>query len=188
MRRIAGGAALAAALAAMVGAAAPAAANTIDVGGVRVLSCYVAGTTTPGCRGFVGGPPATPSDTSATLYAVSPANESKWAAFLNDLTGTTAFTKDDVVRTDKGGVDSAAYLVASAFFRIKLGAGTAYFQNIAGDVLDVTWTKNTGRAGRGGGLSHEDQIGAVVPIPGAAWLFAGALAGLGMVARRKRPA
>jgi hypothetical protein len=179
------------AAAALFALAAPAFASTLTIGGgIATVTC------TPSCAGIIGGSITSTSQGMATgtlgsldgsnadLYAISPNNPATEAAALNVLAGTSFTTG---VQTDAGGVNSLSFTTTAAWIMLKLGAGTFFLQNTSGAItLMIDYLKASGPAGAGGGFSHYTEFGNAIPIPGAIWLMAAGLAGLGFANRRKK--
>lgn len=196
--KLPGFAAGAAVLAAM--AIAPAAANTVTLGGAAEIECNDASDATIACLGIVGGSlevtnpgnqvtggtAGSLDDTApftADLYDIGNSSEANEATALNTLAGTS-FSGSDGMKTETGGQETFGFTTLAQWVVIKLGAGTAFIQNTSGGALDIDFSAF---AGTGGGISHITEFG-VIPIPGALWLMVAGLAGLGFASRRKKSA
>ncbi len=180
------------AAAALMALATPAFASTLTIGGgVASVTC------TPSCAGIVGGSVTyTPSlgvtggtagslsGAAASLYDFTPSNAANEAAALNVLAGTN-FSSG--VQTDMGGASSVTFSTVAQWIGLKIGNSHFFLQNTAGPVtLFISYLKASGRAGAGAGLSHITEFANEVPVPGALWLMAAGVAGIGFSARRKK--
>ena len=126
--------------------------------------------------------------TSATA-TVSPANEGTLTPIANTWFGTTFAVSDDHRTNISGGGDNASFDISTTFFSLTIGMQqTAFFRNQSGSTLHLTYTS---LPGEGAGLSHYDQFGTPVAVPGPV-VGAGlpglvlACGGLVSLARRRR--
>lgn len=144
--------------------------------------------------------PGTLSETLATLFSFNPNNEASEVKVLNALAGTSFAATDASIKwdADEGEIDPTDFSFTSKYFAIKTGAGTAFFENVGGGALSLSWGTV---AGGGGGLSHLTQIwvfeappididpdpsAAPIPLPAAGWLLIGGLGALAAVRRRRK--
>ena len=125
----------------------------------------------------------------AVTTTVNPANEATLTPIANTWFGTTFAVSDDHRTNVGGGGDLAVFDISTTFFSLTIGQQqTAFFQNQSGGTLHLTYTS---LPGEGAGLSHYDQFGTPVAIPGpvvGAGLPGLALACGGLIAfaRRRR--
>lgn len=163
-------------------------ANVVTIGGTATVTC------TPSCAAVVGGsivdvPGPGLSGTAGSIsamtadrYEFSPANVDEEALALSVLTGASFATG---IRTNvASSFDSAFSLTTSALWiALKLGSSTIFVLNDSNGPLTIDWARN---GLRGAGLSHITEFGeTAIPVPGAIWLMAAGLAGLGFTRRRK---
>jgi hypothetical protein len=70
---------------------------------------------------------------------------------------------DDHRTNISGGGDNESFNISTTFFSLTIGGQqTAFFQNLSGGTLHLTYTS---LPGQGAGLSHFDQFGTPVPGP-----------------------
>lgn len=181
-------------LAALAGMAfVPAAANVVTLGSAAEIECNDDDDATVGCLGIVGGTVADDGmagsldDTApftADLYDLDNNSEATQALALNALAGTS-FDGSDGVRTEVGDQETFTFTTLAEWVVLKLGAGVAFIQNTTGGALDIDFSAF---AGEGGGLGNYTEFGSVeaIPVPGALWLMAAGIAGLGFANRRKK--
>jgi hypothetical protein len=122
---------------------------------------------------------------TAITTTVSPADPGTLVPIANSFFGTS-FTVSDDHRTNTGG---PAVDISTQFFSLTIGMQqTAFFQNLSGGTLHLSYTA---RPGVGGGLSHYDQYGTPVPGPivgaGLPGLIAACCGLLGLARRRRKP-
>jgi hypothetical protein len=170
---------------------APSKANTITLfNGANVLGTLSDGTASLTLEAFFGptlGSSAL-SSTSATAYALSNANPSTETAGLATLLGSTTFSTSSNDTTHAG--SSVTFDESADYFLLKTGGGVlvAYFYNVTGADLDLTYTQGPGRTG-GRGLSHTaDFVGATpaVPEPSTWAMMILGFCGLGFMAYRRK--
>lgn len=190
---VTGACALAATVAASIGAASANVINIADSGGV--ITCT--GTLDPACEAFAFGASGglgTEPDGAGTLIDGNPNTEVAWyydgqpssetdeANRLNILTGgATSFTMADATRDES---PSLSFSTFAEYIVLKLGNMAVFLKNTSGGELTITLSD----LGRGFGLSHVTEFGEVdpIPIPGAVWLMLAGIAGLGAASRKKK--
>ena len=143
---------------------------------------------------FSAGPPVVDSVFSTTegrLFAVDNSAQSE-ADWVNANTGSS-FSKDDAedgkTELDELGVvvdkENFTFTTDAMFILFKIGFApeTTLVKNLSGGTLELTWKAT----GRGAGLSHYTEFGAVaIPLPAGGLLLITALGGLGIAVRRRR--
>ena len=191
---------------AAVGFFQPANATTIiDVNlGSADLTCNAGSPTDNECAGYITGgtrgqlqalAPGVQDFIDADVYDVifggggSNALEIELAA-LKTVVGSDAdgILIGDVFKQDTGG-DLFGFVIDPSvlFWSIKLGAGTAYFANLA--TMATTNFVDYTATGMAGGLSHIISYGGeltIIPLPAALPMFLLVLGGTALVARRRR--
>jgi hypothetical protein len=122
--------------------------------------------------------------TASEGFDIGNASEASEAAFLNTLAGTSFTTGTKTPGTGGDG----EFQVNPGYFSLKLGAFTAFFNNVTNAVLTLVYDQT----GTAAGWSHLTQFGGTpsqIPLPGALLLMGSALLGAGGFAKwRKRRA
>ena len=113
---------------------------------------------------------------TATGFGVTPSSTENELAFLNDILSVTEPAAAPVTTAVKTNVAGTGFTTAYDYFSIKQSGWTAYFKRAASGPITITTSS---------GYSHYTEYGEV-PLPASAPLFALALAGLGLVSRRRK--
>lgn len=127
------------------------------------------------------------SSTSATAYALGNSNETTEADFLHTLLGNTTYTADGVNNSSNSGKTDTFNLSAD-YFMLKFGGQgvvAAYFYNVTGADLTLTYAQFPGKVG-GRGLSHTLEFASPVPEPSTWAMMILGFAGVGFMAYRRR--
>jgi hypothetical protein len=179
-------------------AAQPAEATTVITINDTSASISCSGSADPACQGFTqSGSPGAPTGlgtlgSTADLFHLADSSPATETAALNTLAGTS-FLSTDQTTIDTGSASSFSIFTDALYFMIKIGGGTlpdmedhAFFKLLVPGTVEVVYDANGQTSG---GLSHVAVWGGSitpVPLPAALPLFAGGLAGLGWLSRRKK--
>ncbi|MFN2200426.1 MAG: VPLPA-CTERM sorting domain-containing protein [Caldilineaceae bacterium] len=160
--------------------------NPIGIGGGPNFKQFTATCSPPNdvcIQGFLGDPaaldPAITSnslDGSTTGYKGVGSSDAKELGFLNDLLKDLG--EPEVTYYNKVDQPLSEFTTNRLYFLIKKSAWTAFFKNTSGGSVTVSFDPDT--------FSHYAEMGSVVPIPAAAWLFGSALLGMVGIGYRRR--
>jgi hypothetical protein len=172
-------------------------ANTITIlDGAVPKGILTDGTTDPTLLGYLPGetpyvPPGVTDPNFAHLFNVSPSNPANEATFFDALAGFDVGPGIQVSYGPDGCSLNCAVNITTAFFSLKLGSLTAFFQNTTGFILAATYNQ----IGTGAGLSHLTLYGnnlpprditPEIPLPAAFPLLLAGLGGLTWLSRSRK--
>jgi len=170
----------------------PASANTITIyDGASVLGTVSDGSAAITFEAFFGSTLATATlnPSSATAFTLGSSSPAAETTALQTILGSTTYSTSANDTTHTGPL--VTWTESADYFLLKTGGGVlvAYFYNLSGDDLDLTYTQGAGRTG-GRGLSHTadftSSIAPAVPEPSTWAMMMLGFAGLGFMTYRRR--